>query len=213
MCVQKSLYIRLKYFYSYIEGWNPPANGVEKSLMTLVTHDTHDTPCRLLPCSHSGYNICALTTFFYLRGVEKIFSSPRRKIKPWEGIGHPRGFVTAERRLFCHLTYAEIYTEYQQLVINEITNSSKSLDKWNKLPFFVVPLHRSWEIAPRRGCGSLQAKHEACIKLYSLHFQCFTAQRFCFTKILGLKKAYHECYVSWVSLRNLGFIKPTEKSR
>ena len=145
MCVQKSLYIRLKYFYSYIEGWNPPANGVEKSLMTLMTHDTHDTPCTLLPCAHSGYNICALTTFFYLRGVEKIFSSPRRKIKPWEGIGHPRGFVTAERRLFCHLTYAEIYTEYQQLVINEITNSSKSLDKWNKLPFFVVPLHRSWE--------------------------------------------------------------------
>ena len=151
--------------------------------MTLVTHDTHDTPCRLLPCSHSGYNICALTTFFYLRGVEKIFSSPRRKIKPWEGIGHPRGFVTAERRLFCHLTHVETHTEYQQLVINEITNSSKSLDKWNKLPFFVVPLHRSWEIAPRRGCGSLQAKHEACMKLYSLHFQCFTAQRFSFTKI------------------------------
>ena len=145
MCVQKSLYIRLKYFYSYIEGWNPPANGVEKSLMTLVTHDTHDTPCRLLPCSHSGYNICALTTFFYLRGVEKIFSSPRRKIKPWEGIGHPRGFVTAERRLFCHLTYAEIYTEYQQLVINDATIYSKSLDNRNKLPFFVVPLHRSWE--------------------------------------------------------------------
>ena len=145
MCVQKSLYIRLKYFYSYIEGWNPPANGVEKSLMTLMTHDTHDTPCTLLPCAHSGYNICALTTFFYLRGVEKIFSSPRRKIKPCEGIGHPSGFITTERWLFCHLTHVGTHTEYQQLVKNEITNSSKSLDKWNKLPYFVVPLHRSWE--------------------------------------------------------------------
>ena len=46
-----------------------------------MTHDTHDTPQPFPPplALGAGYYLCAHTMYFYLRGVEIIFSSPRSK--------------------------------------------------------------------------------------------------------------------------------------
>ena len=42
--------------------------------MTLMTHLSP-----FPPCLGAGYYLCAHTMYFYLRGVEIIFSSPRSK--------------------------------------------------------------------------------------------------------------------------------------